>query len=138
MIDLRDILSDMVHALETPDFPSAESTAATLRLDMSAANVTVAKPASLGIHGARLSNGAEVDVAAGLKPRRTLFLLFVNSQISYRDVAGVTFGDHQQIIHSKFGGDLAVRFELGDLRGTLTASGTDGVVESLSCQARKS
>lgn len=137
MIDIAHLLASMVQALQAADFPNAEDIAAALDLDMSAARVMATPRGPLGINNARLAGGDKVGLIGAVGSKRQIILLFSESKIPFRDFAGVTFGPNQRIQHSKYSAGFAVLFDVGAFLGVLTASGSDGVVQSLSIASPK-
>jgi hypothetical protein len=137
MIDVPHLLTRMVETLQAEEFPNAGDIAAALDLDMSAARVIITPRGPLGIDNARLTGGDEVDVIGAIEPKREIVLLFSESRIPYRDFVGAALGPNQRIQYSKYSPGLAILFDVGQFLGILTASGSDGIVQSLSLEARK-
>jgi hypothetical protein len=137
MIDISRLIVGLTQAFRSADFPNAETIAGFLDLNLSSARITRTERGPFGIHHALLAPDVEVGVIGALSPRRQLVLIFVDSQIPYREFAGAVFGANQRIQYSKFSQGFAVLFDVDELCGILTASGPDGVVETLSVEAPK-
>jgi len=137
MVNIPHILAGLAQALQSSDFPNVDTIATVLDLDVSGAGITKTDHGPLGIRNAQLAGDVEVGVIGALSPRRQLVLIFVDSRIPYSEFAGAVFGADQRIQHSKFSQGFAVLFDVGEFCGILTASGPDGVVETLSVEAPK-
>jgi len=135
VINISETISKLVEAVRRVDFPDAKTTAALRDLDIAGARITETKGGSWGIDIGRLAGGAiEVAVLGGVKPRRTLHLIFLNPAIPFRNVSGETFGANQRVKLSKCSPGLGLVFEKAGLPCGMTASAPDGVIESLFCE----
>ncbi len=134
MIDIRHTILKLAEVLQREDFPDAKTIAALLDLDIAGGRITKTKGGAFGIDAARLEDGVEVAVVGGLKPRRTLHLIFLNPSIPYRSVSDETFGANQRVRLSKYSPGLGFVFEREGLLCGLTASAPDGAIESLFCE----
>jgi hypothetical protein len=137
MIDLNQILAGMAAAIQSSDFPNASEMAASLGLDLSTATVTVTRSGAIAIIGARFPAlpTAEVEVAGAARPRKTLDLAFFNSAIPVGPYVEAAARGEQRIERSKHGEGLAILFTVDGFDCGMTASGRDGVVETLFCAA---
>ncbi|WP_158812508.1 hypothetical protein [Methylocapsa sp. S129] len=135
MMDIRQLLAGLVRSMQSADFPDAGTIAKQLDMDVSAAKVAKTKRGLLTIHGAALGGAVVVDVVGSVTPQRTIYLLFTNSSIPYRDVDGEVFGADQRVQQSRHSEGFAILCEKDGLTCGLTASGPNGVVQSLFCEA---
>jgi hypothetical protein len=139
MVDIDKILAGMVTAIQSRNFPNGSEIASTLGLDLSKATTTTTNGGVVAIIGARLQSllTAEVGVAGGSMPHKTLDFVFFNSTIpvgSYFEAA--TRDSDQRIEPSKHGRGLAIAFGIDGFDCGFTASAPDGVVETLFCAAK--
>ena len=135
-MDIQSLLQELSSALGSPDFPDALSIAAALGLDMAHARVTKTRAGPLGINGAQMPDLGEVGVLASVLPTHQIVVVFRNGLVPYGKIASVTLGDNQHMRPAKRGNGLAVVFDVGAFKGVLTASGPEGIVETLSVEAR--
>ena len=136
MIDLRQLFIELAQVVRGAGSPDAETTAKRLDLDVSSAKIAKTKRGLLTIYGAHLrGDDVVVDLIASVAPRRAVDLLFKNSGIPYRAVEGQIFGADQRVQHSKHSDGFAILFQEGELTCGLTASGLNGVVDSVFCKA---
>jgi len=138
MIDITQILTEMVAAIQSDDFPSGSEIASVLGLDLSAATITVTDGGAVAITGARLpaQPTAEIGVAGFSKPRKTLDFVFFNSDIPVAPyVEAATGGGDHRIEPSTHGNGLTIAFRLNGIDCGITASGPDGLIETLFCAA---
>jgi len=137
MIDFHRLFAELVQTMQSVDFPNANTIVKKLDLNVRAARISKTKSGLLTIYGANLrESAAEIDVIAALTPRQALNLLFSNSQIPYDDVRDEIFGPDQRIQQSQRSEGFAILFQADGLACGLTASGPNGVVECLFCEAR--
>jgi hypothetical protein len=137
MIDIRNILAGMVTAIQSRNFPNVSEIASALGLDLSRATITTTKGAVIAITGARLPDlTAEIGVAGGSTPRKTLDFVFFNSTIPVGSYLEAATRDNQHVEPSKHGEGLTIAFNIDGFDCGLTASAPDGVIETLFCAAK--
>ena len=138
MIEIDHILAAMVAAIQSRNFPDSSQIASALGLDLSKATITTTKAGVIAITGARLPAlpTADIGVAAGSTPYRTLDLVFSDSTIPVRPYFEAATRDNQRIEPSKRGKGLTIASGIDGFDCGLTASAPDGVVETLFCAAR--
>ena len=126
----------MAQATPAADFPSANTIAGALGLEMTYATVTKIKHGNLIIRGTTLDDGAvAVHILGALSPRRELLLMFEDPRLPYRAIERETFGSDQRIQQSRFSEGFAAVFHIGDLEFAITASSPDGAIEAIFCNA---
>jgi hypothetical protein len=136
MIDIQQIFADMGKAIQSSDFPSAPLLALTLGLDLSKATVTSTEAGVVSIADAFLAPSEEkVGVIAARTARRTLDLVFLAPTLSVQPYIEGRLGADQHVEPSKHGPGLAIAFTVDGLGCGVTASGREGVIETLYCVA---
>jgi hypothetical protein len=137
MIDLSRQISALVQVIRSEDYPNVAAIANLSLLDVSGVTTAETKRGVLAVYGARLDDGTQADVIGVASPRKLIHVSLPNSSISYQDVSNEIFGSNQRIQHSKYSRGLAVLFEIDGLTCGFTASGPNGVIESLFCEEPK-
>jgi hypothetical protein len=79
-------------------------------------------------------NGINVGVIGATTPKREIVIVFFGSQIRFKDVSMAPLGSSQRIQSSKYGPGLALLFDFEGINGVLTASGLDGVLETVALE----
>lgn len=138
VVEINQILARLVTAIQSKNFPDSSQIASALGLDLSKATITTTKGGVIAITGARLPalSTADVGVAAGSTPYRTLDLVFSDSKIPVGPYFEAATRDNQRIEPSKHGKGLTIASRIDGFDCGLTASAPDGVVETLFCAAR--
>jgi hypothetical protein len=134
-MDIQSLLTELARAIQSPDFPSASAIPAALGLDMSHATVTQTPTGPVGINDAIMPDFGDVGVIAAISPIRQIVVVFRSHRPAYREIASATLGGNQHVQSSNRGEGLAVIFDIGPLKGVLTASGPNGIIETLSVEA---
>ena len=122
MINIHQLLTGLTRAIGDADFPDAANLATVLDLDISKAVITKTETDTVAIYGARLNRDVDVGLVCGVTPRRSIWLVFSASSLSYGGLEGEAFGKNQRIEVSKFNDGLAVLFEMDGWICGLTAS----------------
>ena len=136
MIEIGRLLANMRLAIQSAGFPNAVSVASQLGLDLSSANVTETDKGLVSVVGALLST-SPVGVVAAVAPRRRLDLIFIEPSVSIKSCLARRLEFDQRIEPSKHGAGIAILFSRDGLDCGVTASGMEGVIETLFCQAVK-
>lgn len=134
MIDIHQLLVGLARTIRSTDFPDATALAATLDLDISQASITKTETNTVAIYGARLNGDLDIGIVCGVAPRRSIWLVFSTSSLSYGDLEGEVFGKNQRIEVSKFNDGLALLFEMDGWICGLTASLPEKAVLCLFCE----
>lgn len=134
MIDLPRQIAGLAEAIRSEKYPDVAAIANLPHLDVSAAKTAETKRGVLAVYGARLDDGTQADVIGVASPRKLLHISLPNSSIPYQAASNQIFGLNQRIERSRFSEGLAVVFEIDGLICGFTASGPNGVIESLFCE----
>jgi hypothetical protein len=137
MIDIHQILTGMVTAIQSGAFPNDNEIASALGLDLSAATTTTTKGGAIAITGARFAAQptAEIGIAGASMPRKTLDFVFFNPDIPVAPYIKTGSIDEKRIERSKHGEGLSIALRVNGIDCGLTATGPEGVIQTLYCIA---
>lgn len=135
MIDMRHLLSGLVSTVGSEEFPDITGLATRLGLDISQARIGTTKRVEC-VNGVRLKDGGPAaNIAWGILPHRSIWVLFQGASIPYRSLKDEVFGTAQRIQPSKYGTGFAVVFEFDGWTCGYTADSETSNINAVFCES---
>jgi hypothetical protein len=107
-----------------------------LGLDLSSATVTTTRGGTLAIDGARTRiDGALVGVVGVVEPSKVLYLILISRTVPFVASQFETIASDAKRVDSKYGAGFTVLASVNGAACSITVSGEDGRITSLSCEA---